>query len=94
MKLTSLCQHLHISIEHVQWVFEILLKLNICPISHHIINFVYQNLMYIEGCHSIKQKDMKLNTLCQHSQTPIEHVQLVFEILMKPKKFALSLTIH
>ena len=27
------------------------------------INFVYQNLMYIEGCHSIKWRDMKLN-LC------------------------------
>ena len=55
----TLCQHSQTPIEYVQWVFEILLELKIGPISHHTLTFVYQDLMYIEGCNSIKQKDMK-----------------------------------
>ena len=81
-----LCQHSQTSIEHVQWVFEILMKLKICPISHHTyINFVYQKLMYIEGCNSFKWKDMKLNLSVSIHRHPIEHVQWVCAILMKLK---------
>ena len=39
----SLCQHSQTSIEHVQWVFENLTKLKICPISHNTLTLYHQH---------------------------------------------------
>ena len=62
MKL-NICVSIHRHLYNMaNGLFEILMKLKICPISHYTyINFVYQKLMYIEGCNSIKWRDMKLN---------------------------------
>ena len=43
-----LCQHLQSPIEHIQSVFENLMELKICLISHHTLTlYIYHNLMYI-----------------------------------------------
>ena len=76
----SLCQHSQTSIEHVQLVFEILMKLKICPISHNTLTFVYQNYMYIEGCHSIKWRDMKLNgcvSIHRHLKNDLVEISII-----------------
>ena len=68
-----------IYIEHVEGVFEILMKLKICPISHHTLT-LYTRIICI-----LRVVTLLNGELCQHSQTSIEHVEGVFEILMKLK---------
>ena len=87
----TLCQHSQTSIEHVEGVFEILMKLKICPISHHTLTLYTRIKCILRAVISLYQMERyEATSLCKHSQTSIEHVQWVFEILMKFKIYPIS----